>query len=284
MKITLAALASMLLFVSLHAAPSGDAHSVLNSFLATFAKDNPAWKTDVVALTDPANVPAGRQLGYSAVLGYYSFLPKTWEQLSDLEKTSVYADSRLKPFIISLRNFNNYPTMTNTDTPKPALGVYPVEGFPARNNYAPTQYQGQYPLQGYIPCPPPGYAPMGYGMPTYAPAYPAPQYMPAYAPAPTYMPSPVNPMTGAYAPVYAPQASYMPAPQQYMPVPQQQYSAPSYAQAPMPYYSPSQLSPATALTQPLTVVQPQQPEMSRLRMTPGEMLLDRPLKIYMQNK
>lgn len=260
MKKTLAILASILLTAALHAAPQSDALSVLNAFLATFAKDNPAWKGDVVALTDPANVPAGRQLGYSAVLGYYSFAPKTWEQLSDAEKKAVYSDSRLKPFIISLRNPNNYPALTNADTPKPAFGVYPVEGFNPSANRS-CSYPAPYPV-----------IPANYGTP-------------AYAPVPAYYAPPAYPMTGAYTPVYA-----APLPQPVYGYPQAQYSAPSYAPtavtpsypAPMPYYSPNQLSPATALVQPITVTQPEKPQVSRLRMTPEEMLLDRPLKIYMQ--
>jgi hypothetical protein len=195
MKKALSILALVTLFIgSAIATPTGDAISVLNAFIATFAKDNPAWKTDVVAIADPANCPPGRQLGYSSVLGYYSFLPKTWDQLSDGERQGVYNDSRLKAFIVSLRNANNYPTMTNTDAPKPAFGAYPIEGLP--------QVQ-----------------------------------------------------TGYY-----------------------------YQNGGTPYYSPNQLSPATALVQPVTVVQPSQPQMSHLRVSPEEMLTDRPIKIYMQNQ
>lgn len=194
MKKALLLLASLCLYALASAAQSGDALSILNAFIATFAKDNPAWKTDIVAIADPTNVPPGRQLGYSSVLGYYTFVPKTWSQLSEGEKQSVYTDPRLKAFIVSLRNYNNYPAMTNTDTPKPAFGTYPVEGLPQ--------------------------APSGF----------------------------------------------------------------YYQNTSSPYYSPNQLSPASALVQPVTVVQPQAPQVSRLTVSPEEMLMDRPIKIYMQSQ
>ena len=192
MKKVLFLLAALAAFVTAHAVQSGDAIGVLNAFIATFAKDNPAWKSDIVALSDPSNVPAGRQLGYSAVLGYYSFIPKSWSQLTEGEKQAAYADPRLKPFIVSLRNYNNYPSLTNTDTPRPAFPVYPVEGV----------------------------RPVCYAQPMYT----------------------------------------------------------------APYYSPAQLSPSASLVQPVTVVAPSQPQVSRLKVSPEEMLMDRPIKIYMQDK
>lgn len=229
---------------NIFAAPAGNAPSVLNSFIATFAKDNPAWKGDIVAITDPTNVPPGRQLGYSAVLGYYTFLPKTWNQLTDAERNDVYSDSRLKPFLVSLRNYNNYPALTSTDTPKPAFAVYPVEGMMAPQS--PYYYPNAYPA---YPMVAPGY-PAGYPMPA-----PQMNYFPA-APQPMPMGYPVAP--GYSTPTYTAPAGY--------------------------YYTPQQLSPRPALVQPITVVAPQQPQMSKLKVSAEEMLLDRPLRVYMQDR
>jgi hypothetical protein len=179
---SLLCLIAALACVSLLPAQSGDALSVMNAFIATFAKDNPSWKSDIVVTSDPRNVAPGRQLGYSSIVGYYTFLPKTWGELSDMERAAVYADPRLKPFIVSLRNYNNYPALTNTDTPRPAFPVYPIEGM-----------------------------------------------------------------------------------------------------RPTPVYYPQQLMPAPALVQPYTPVQAPAPQVGRMRISPEEMLLDRPLKIYMND-
>jgi hypothetical protein len=77
--------------------------SVINAFLATYAKDEVAWKKDIRLNETPGQIAPGRQLGQSAVVGYYSFVPKTWDDLSDEEKISVIKDPRLKAFLISSR-------------------------------------------------------------------------------------------------------------------------------------------------------------------------------------
>jgi len=131
MKKTLLLIATLACAALANAAGTSDALSVLNTFIATYAKDNPSWKSNIVLLSDPSNVPAGRQLGYSAMIGYYSFEPKTWEDLTDTQKQEIYEDSRLKPFLVSLRNPSNYPTISNADVPVPYQPVYPVEGLSA---------------------------------------------------------------------------------------------------------------------------------------------------------
>jgi hypothetical protein len=77
--------------------------SVLKAFNATYAKEEVAWKKDIHLNETPGQIAPGRQLGQSAVVGYYSFVPKTWDDLSDGEKTSVIKDPRLKAFLISSR-------------------------------------------------------------------------------------------------------------------------------------------------------------------------------------
>jgi hypothetical protein len=77
--------------------------SVINAFLATYAKEEVAWKKDIRLNETPGQLAPGRQLGQSAVVGYYSFVPKTWDDLSDEEKISVIKDLRLKAFLISSR-------------------------------------------------------------------------------------------------------------------------------------------------------------------------------------
>jgi hypothetical protein len=77
--------------------------SVINAFLATYAKEEVAWKKDIRLNETAGQIAPGRQLGQSTVVGYYSFVPKTWDDLSDEEKISVIKDPRLKAFLISSR-------------------------------------------------------------------------------------------------------------------------------------------------------------------------------------
>jgi hypothetical protein len=77
--------------------------SVINAFLATYARQEVAWKKDIRLNETPGQIAPGRQLGQSAVVGYYSFVPKIWSDLSEEEKISVIKDPRLKAFLISSR-------------------------------------------------------------------------------------------------------------------------------------------------------------------------------------
>lgn len=260
-------------------AGTGDALSVMNAFLATFAKETPAWKTDIVLTTDSAHVPTGRQLGYSTMVGYYTFLPKTWEQLTDAEKEIVYNDPRLKPFIVSLRNPQNYPSMTSAEVAVPSAPSYPVE---AAYGYTPVSA----PATTFAPTAiPTGYAaPATYQVaPAYAPsaaAYPA--GVPS-SPATTYyfpitvggsVPAAVN--APAAAPTYYYPTSPMPtAPATYTPAPVQQ---PQVQPQATPYYLPT--TNREVLNRPLPVSYAR-PQAAQIKLAAEEMLLDRPLNVYM---
>lgn len=263
-------------------AGTGDALSVLNAFLATFAKENPAWKTDITLTSDPAHLASGRQLGYSAMVGYYSFLPKTWDQLTDTEKNAVYADPRLKSFIVSLRNTQNYPSLTSTETPMPMSPSYPVEGYASAQGVAACQQQQQSQMQPQMMAAPQGYyaAPQGYYA---APAPITPNACYYGMPAPQSSTIPSSPATTYYFPVtiggqvpstvaapatlVAPTPTYVPA-----------AYAPQSSNA-VPYYLPASTS--AALTSPLPVSY-NRPQVATLRVTPEEMPLARPLNVYMQ--
>jgi hypothetical protein len=95
--------------------------SVLNAFLATYAKDEVAWKKDIHLNETPGQIAPGRQLGQSAVVGYYSFVPKTWEDLSDGEKNSIIKDPRLKAFLISSRQ------ASLADVSADGTPIFPIE-------------------------------------------------------------------------------------------------------------------------------------------------------------
>jgi hypothetical protein len=96
--------------------------SVINAFLATYAKDEVAWKKDIHLNETPGQIAPGRQLGQSALVGYYSFVPKTWDDLTDQEKISVIKDPRLKAFLISSRQ-GSLADVSAGGTP-----VFPIEG------------------------------------------------------------------------------------------------------------------------------------------------------------
>jgi hypothetical protein len=96
--------------------------SVINAFLATYAKEEVAWKKNIRLNETPGQIAPGRQLGQSAVVGYYSFVPKTWDDLSDEEKISVIKDPRLKAFLISSRQ-GSLADVSADGTP-----AFPIEG------------------------------------------------------------------------------------------------------------------------------------------------------------
>ena len=96
--------------------------SVINAFLSTYAKDEVAWKKDIRLNETPGQIAPGRQLGQSAVVGYYSFVPKTWDDLTDEAKISVIKDLRLKAFLISSRQ-GSLADVSTDGTP-----TFPIEG------------------------------------------------------------------------------------------------------------------------------------------------------------
>jgi hypothetical protein len=96
--------------------------SVINAFLSTYAKDEVAWKKDIRLNETPGQIAPGRQLGQSAVVGYYSFVPKTWDDLTDEAKISVIKDLRLKAFLISSRQ-GSLVDVSTAGTP-----AFPIEG------------------------------------------------------------------------------------------------------------------------------------------------------------
>jgi hypothetical protein len=111
--------------------------SVLNAFLATYAKDAVDWKKDIHLNETPGQIAPGRQLGQSAVVGYYSFVPKTWDDLCDEEKVLVIKDPRLKAFLISSRQ-GSLANVSADGTPTfPIEAAKPVPASPAASTPEP---------------------------------------------------------------------------------------------------------------------------------------------------
>ncbi len=114
--------------------------TLLNTFIATYAKAEIAWKKDIRLNENPQALAPGRQLGQSSLVGLYSYLPKTWEDLTPAQQTALLKDPRLKAFLISSRQASSEPptaiaTQANTSeqmavTPTPANPVIAVTPKP----------------------------------------------------------------------------------------------------------------------------------------------------------
>lgn len=87
--------------------------TVMNAFLATFAKDNINWRHNIVFTNTPEELSAGKQLGFSSLIGYYTYRAKTWDMLNSSEQQEVIESPKLKGFIIALRNPNESPQYAN---------------------------------------------------------------------------------------------------------------------------------------------------------------------------
>lgn len=91
---------------------SSNGESVMNAFIATFAKEEVNWRSEVEFVNSPSDIPPGKQLGYSTVIGYFTFRPKTWDQLPIAEKEEVMNNPKLRAFLISMRS-STMPQYTN---------------------------------------------------------------------------------------------------------------------------------------------------------------------------
>lgn len=86
-----------------------------NQFMARFSDGNPAWKTEIVMNADINKPPAAPyKLYYSDTLGYYSYRPKVWEELTDFERWTLKNDPRLPSFITE--HFHGIPAKPDAAT------------------------------------------------------------------------------------------------------------------------------------------------------------------------
>lgn len=110
------------------------AEAVLNAFISSYAKSDLSWKKDIKLNENPGAIEPGRQLGQSAIAGYYSFVPKVWTDLTEEEQMRVLKDPRLKAFLISSRTASTHAASATGEN------VFPIEGaaYSLRNPKAPT--------------------------------------------------------------------------------------------------------------------------------------------------
>lgn len=127
----LIAIAAVMVTACTTTAADGSMKDIVNSFIATYAKTNIAWQKNVLLGIDPSNLAPGTQLGLSKVVGYYSFEPKTWDDLSSAERNEMLSDARLGAFVISLRNATQPPPGRDGQVPIGENGrpMFPVSGL-----------------------------------------------------------------------------------------------------------------------------------------------------------
>jgi hypothetical protein len=106
----------------------GRGDSIINAFLATFAGGNPAWIKEITLIKEPADLEPGKKLGHSNLVGYYSYRPKTIEEMDRQERMAVLNDPRLRGFIATLRR----PVDPVTSAPQTAQARQPVSTPPSK--------------------------------------------------------------------------------------------------------------------------------------------------------
>ena len=123
--LTLFLLTAIALAPALRAAVEGNAKGVFNAFIATVAPVEISYRTDIKLGADPENVPAGRMVGKSTLVGYFTYRPKFYEELSTDQRVNLRRDARFRAFVIATRATmdgivagENAPTVDSGDTPR----------------------------------------------------------------------------------------------------------------------------------------------------------------------
>jgi hypothetical protein len=81
-------------------APPGNALEALNLFLAESAPTTPAYRADLQRDADPEHVPAGRLSGVSPLIGPFTYRPKTYAELTPVERVEILRDGRFHDFLL----------------------------------------------------------------------------------------------------------------------------------------------------------------------------------------
>jgi hypothetical protein len=74
---------------------------LFDSYLAQAALINPAFRTDLKADGNPAQVPPGRLLGESPLLGSFTYRPKTFDELTRGERAGLLRDPGFRAFLMA---------------------------------------------------------------------------------------------------------------------------------------------------------------------------------------
>ena len=100
-------LAAILLSSGLRAASGSPAQAsaltLFDAYLAEAAPTQPIYRTDLRPGGDDAHVPLGRLLGRGPMIGSFTYRPKTYEELSRLERAAMLHDPKFHAFLIAAR-------------------------------------------------------------------------------------------------------------------------------------------------------------------------------------
>jgi hypothetical protein len=110
----------------IHPRKEGNAKALLNAFIATIAAETPILKKQHARYRE--NREPGVIVGYSKNLGKYTFRPKTWDDLTEVQQQSIVKDPRLKSFLISMRSPENHPK-SEWNYGRQERGTYSADGY-----------------------------------------------------------------------------------------------------------------------------------------------------------
>ena len=100
-------LAAILLASGLRAASGSPAPAsaltLFDAYLAEAALSQPIYRTDLRPGGDAAHVPLGRLLGRGPMIGSFNYRPKTYEELSRMERAAMLHDPKFHAFLIAAR-------------------------------------------------------------------------------------------------------------------------------------------------------------------------------------
>jgi hypothetical protein len=90
-------------------APLGSALVLFNAYLAQAAADNPAYRADIQPAADLGHPPAGRLSGFSAILGPFTYRPKTFAELAPTARANLLHQPGFRAFLIAARDRGGLP-------------------------------------------------------------------------------------------------------------------------------------------------------------------------------
>lgn len=105
----------------------GNALGLFDAWLAQTAAETPAYRADLRAGGDPDAIPPGREFGRSALLGPFTYRPKTYGELTRSERAAVLADPKFRAFLITMRRQCDGENGADPAAPRPASPRDPME-------------------------------------------------------------------------------------------------------------------------------------------------------------
>jgi hypothetical protein len=80
---------------------AGNALALLDAFVAAAARNRPELRADVRPAAAPAAPPPGRALGFSSILGPFTYRPRRWAELTGADRAALLRDPALGAFLAS---------------------------------------------------------------------------------------------------------------------------------------------------------------------------------------